>query len=123
VSQVLVSNKTTSLPNPLRLKKCASFSSKFAGLMMQPEITKESGIIFFENSESKITTSIHMFFMKFDIGVVWLDQKKRVVDTCYAKKWHPYYAPKSPAQYTLEIHPDRLNDFRLEDQIDFNEEN
>lgn len=64
-------------------------------------------------------TSIHMFFMRFDLGVIWLDGNFKVVDKVLAKKWHPYYAPKGKAQYVIEAHPSRLNDFTIGDQVKF----
>jgi uncharacterized membrane protein (UPF0127 family) len=122
VSSVLVSNITSAFKSPLLLKKCSSFSSKLAGLMFQKNISENYGIILMEKKEGKISTSIHMFFMNFDIGVIWLNQKKQVVDIRIAKKWHPYYASKEPAQFTLEIHPSRLKDFHLRDQIELSDE-
>jgi len=65
----------------------------------------------------RVDSAIHMFFMNFDIAVVWMDSKLRVVDVQYAKRWRPAYAPSAPAKYVLETHPERLNDFHLGDQL------
>ncbi len=72
-------------------------------------------------NEGVISSSIHMFFMKMNLGVIWLNDNKKVVDKCLAIQWHPYYASKFPARYTLEIHPSRLNDFEFGDQVVFDE--
>ncbi len=85
--------------------------------MFYPSITLQEGRLFVEKQESKLNTSIHMFFMNFDIAVVWMDRQLEVVDVILAKKWRPYYAPVRPAQYTLEVHAARLHDFHVGDKI------
>jgi uncharacterized membrane protein (UPF0127 family) len=101
---------------------CSSFLSKFKGLMLVPSLEKNTGIILVENSESKLNTSIHMLFMKFDIATIWINSEKIVVDVQLAKKWHLSYFPKSPAQYVLETHIDHLQDFHIGDQLSFSNE-
>jgi uncharacterized membrane protein (UPF0127 family) len=98
---------------------CESFFQKLRGLMFYSSIGPNEGRLFVEKAESKLNTSIHMLFMNFDITVVWLDRQHEVVDIVLARKWHPYYAPSRPAQFTLELHPSRLNDFHIGDKIQF----
>lgn len=101
---------------------CDKFTTKLMGLMFKKDINPLFGLLFNENSESKINSSIHMFFMRFDIAVIWLSKNFVVVDKAYAKKWHPYYAPKFPAQYILELHKDRLVDFNIGDHLRITDE-
>jgi uncharacterized membrane protein (UPF0127 family) len=58
-----------------------------------------------------------MFFMNFDITVVWLDHDLKVVDVRVARKWRPAYTPTKPAKYVLEIHPDQFRHFKAGDQV------
>lgn len=85
--------------------------------MLKKSISVNEGLLFVENVESRLNTAIHMLFMNFDIGVVWLNSSKVVVDKTYAKRWRPYYASRFPARYTLEIHPNLLPLFSIGDQI------
>ena len=101
----------------LTLGVCDQFSSKFLGLMFRKNLEPFSGLIFIEKKPSIINTSIHMLFMNFDITVLWLDETWFIVDKALAKKWHPAYSPKKPAKYTLEIHPERFNDFSIGDTL------
>ena len=101
----------------LNLKVCDTFFSKFRGLMLTREIPQDGGIMIVEKGESKVNTSIHMMFMNYDITVLWLDSKMVVVDKVLAKCWKLYYGPKAPAQYILEIHASRFNDFEIGDQL------
>lgn len=71
-----------------------------------------------QDTQSRVNASIHMFFMNFDIAVIWLDNHLQVVDVKIARKWQPMVAPISPARYILETHPDRISDFNIGDQIE-----
>lgn len=102
---------------PMKIIYASTFLEKLQGLMFRKMLREEEGLLLVETSESRINSSIHMFFMNYDIGVVWLDASLRVVDTIYAKRWHPFYAPTHPAQFTLELHPNILSLFSIGDQI------
>jgi uncharacterized membrane protein (UPF0127 family) len=104
---------------PINIVICTSFISKFKGLMFQPGLDEQEGIALVSDSSSIVNSSIHMFFMNFDIAVIWLDSSMHVIDKTIAQKWHPYYAPKNPAQYTIELHPLKINDFNKNDQVQF----
>jgi len=71
-----------------------------------------------EGSDSRINASIHMFFMNYDIAVVWLDSNMSVVDCTLAYRWQPYYIPNRPARYILETHPARIADFSPGDRVE-----
>lgn len=86
----------------LKVVFCASFICRLKGLMFTSSISTEAGLLLVEQTESKINAAIHMFFMHYDIAVVWLDKDFRVVDVKIARKWQPYYAPAAPARFTLE---------------------
>ena len=45
----------------------------------------------------------------------------KVVDLQLAKSWRPFYAPSQAASYILEIHPDRLVEFDIGDELGFEE--
>jgi uncharacterized membrane protein (UPF0127 family) len=106
---------------PINIEICRSFFSKFKGLMFQPRLDEHEGIALVADSSSIVNSSIHMFFMNFDIAVIWLNSSMLVVDKTIAKKWHPYYAPKNSALYTLELHPSKISDFNINDQVQFND--
>ena len=78
-------------------------------------------IMFVTGSENKAQTTIHMFFMLFSIGVVWLDAKGKVVDKQLAKPWRPAYVPRAPAQYFIEANPSILQRVEIGDRLRFDE--
>lgn len=87
--------------------------------MFRRSIPYDWALLFDEKKESIVNTTIHMFFVFIDLGVVWIDNAGEVVDKCKAKKWVTIKAPQKPARYFLEISPDRLDEFQLGDKITF----
>jgi uncharacterized membrane protein (UPF0127 family) len=104
-----------------RVKLCDNFWTRFKGLQLVTHLPDDEGLLFVTGSESRTNTSIHMFFMFFSIGVVWLDASGKVVDKCFAKPWRPAYAPRSPAQYFVEAHPTILDKVQIGDMLLFDE--
>jgi len=104
-----------------RVKLCDNFWTRFRGLQLVTNLPDDEGLLFVTGSESRANTTIHMFFMFFSIGVVWLDSKGKVVDKCFAKPWRPVYAPKSPAQYFIEARPGILDKVKIGDVLRFDE--
>jgi uncharacterized membrane protein (UPF0127 family) len=117
--EVLLTNKTRSLVKPLRVSFCESFFCRLKGLMFQNSLDPEEGLLLVQRRESIRDASIHMFFVGMDLGAIWLDKRQVVVDKQLAKSWKPYYAPAQPASYVLEIHPDRLSEFEIGDELSF----
>jgi len=104
-----------------RVKLCDNFWTRFRGLQLVRHLPDDEGLLFVTGSESRTNTSIHMFFMFFSIGVVWLDASGKVVDKCFAKPWRPAYAPRSPAQYFVEANPAILDKVEIGDTLRFDE--
>jgi uncharacterized membrane protein (UPF0127 family) len=95
------------------------FWGKFLGLMFRKNFQGDAGIILDQKKDSRIDSSIHMFFMNFDIAVIWVNHDMRVVDACLAKRWNGVYAPKAPARYVIELPVKFLDHFLPGDQIEF----
>ena len=94
---------------PLRARLCDTFLCRLRGLTFRRSWPQDEGLLFVESAESRVATSIHMFFVFFSIGVVWLAADGTVVDAKLAKPFRPYYAPAAPAKYYLEGTPDLLS--------------
>lgn len=105
-----------------RARWCASFWCHLKGLMFRRGLPADEGLLFVTNGESVVNTTIHMFFMRFSIGVVWLDKRGVVVHKALAKPWRPAYAPVKPAQYYLEANVDVLERVQVGDVVSFSEE-
>lgn len=119
---VILSNPNNLLPSPIRARWCVSFFSRLRGFMFRRELARDEGLVLVEGRESRMDTSIHMFFVWTDLAVIWLNAEREIVDTVLARAWRPFYAPAKPAQYTIEVHPERLNEFTIGDKVEFLDE-
>lgn len=104
-----------------RVKWCATFGSKLRGLMFRRSIDPDEGLVLAETRSSIAATSIHMFFVPFDIATVWLDENFQVVHKVLAKSWRPYYASPKPARYVLEGPPALLDRVTIGETLRFEE--
>jgi uncharacterized membrane protein (UPF0127 family) len=104
-----------------RVKWCATFGSKLRGLMFRRAIEADEGLVLAETRSSIAATSIHMFFVPFDIAAIWLDENQQVVHKVLARSWHPYYASPQPARYVLEGPPALLDRVALGEALRFEE--
>jgi uncharacterized membrane protein (UPF0127 family) len=102
-----------------KAKWCDGYGSKLKGFMFHPALGAEEGLVLVEKQDGRVATAIHMFFVNFDLGVVWVNGEGVVVDTAVAKAWRPHYAPQAPARYVIEMHPDKLPLVKVGDKIKF----
>jgi hypothetical protein len=114
-----VQNIARPLPSPLQAIFCDSFLCRLRGLMFRSHLATEQGLMLVERRDSRLDTSIHMFFVYMDLAVIWINSEKMVVDTVLARAWRPAYAPRQSARYILEIHPSRLGEFKIGDTVEF----
>ncbi len=104
-----------------RAKWCDNFGSKLRGFTFRRHLAEDDGLVLVEKSDSRIATSIHMLFVAFDLGVIWVNNAGKVVDKVLAKPWRLSYAPQSPARYVIELHPALLDQVEIGDRIQFEE--
>ena len=116
---ITIQNLSRILEKPATVGYCDSFTCKLRGLMFRPRLDLDDGLLLVEKRNSRLETSIHMFFVPFDLAVIWINTDMTVVDKVLAKSWKPAYFPKADAQYTLEIHPDRWADYEIGDKVEF----
>lgn len=102
-------------------KWCASYWCHLRGLQFVLRLPPDQGVLFVTGHEGIAHTAIHMFFMFFSIGVIWLDASGKVVDKKLAKPWRPYYGSRAPARYYIEANPDILERVEIGDVLRFDE--
>lgn len=102
-----------------RARLAISFWDHFRGLMLAAPLSDDEGMLFVTRRDNRTETTIHMFFMRYDLGVVWVNDAGIVVDKQLAKRWRPYYAPAQPARYFIEANPSILDRVRVGDHLVF----
>ncbi len=118
-SFIVIRNLTRPVQDPPRIRKCESFACRLRGLMFRRHLDADEGLLLGIGRDSRLDSSIHMFFVPFDLAVFWIDSELCVVDKRLAKSWAPAYFPAKAARYTLEIHPERLGDYNVGDHVEF----
>src|SRR5512136_900125 len=108
---IVVHNQSRSIPDPPRIQRCESFVCRLRGLMFRSSLAVHEGLLLTIARDSRMDSSIHMFFVPFDLAVFWINSELEVVDKVLAKSWRPAYFPRRSACYTLEIHPDHFGDY------------
>ena len=116
---IFVNNLSRTIANPAKVGFCDTFLCRLRGLMFRPSLDPDDGLLLVEKRDSRLDTSIHMFFVPFDLAVFWINSKMTVVDKVIAKSWKPAYLPKADAKFTLEVHPDRWADYEIGDKVEF----
>jgi hypothetical protein len=102
-----------------RAKLRLSFWDHFVGLQFARRPGPMTGLLFVTGGDNRTQTAIHMFFVFYNIGVVWVNSAGEVVDTRLARPFRPYYAPRRPAQYFIEAAPDVLERVQVGQRVQF----
>jgi uncharacterized membrane protein (UPF0127 family) len=118
---VEIRNLNNPLTHPIQAKYCDRFLCQFRGLMFRRSLASDEGLLMVQKRENRSESTIHMLFMFLDLAVVWINADHQVVDAKFAQRWRLMYAPKTPAKYVLELTADRLDEFKIGDQLKFNE--
>jgi uncharacterized membrane protein (UPF0127 family) len=116
---IFIHNLNKPINQPARVGYCDTFLCRLRGLMFRSRLSLDDGLLLVEKRDSRLNTSIHMFFVPFDLAVFWINSKMTVVDKVIAKSWRPAYFPKADAKYTLELHPNRWGDYEIGDKVEF----
>lgn len=118
-----VYNKTRRLVLSEDACRADSFFERFKGLMF----SGPSDMVLVSPRESIRESSIHMFFMRYPIDVLWVDGRGRVVDalekvapSSLFKPWTwRIYRPVKPAKYVIELGKGDLSETKNSDEIRF----
>lgn len=116
---ITIANNNRAIPGTLRIKYCNTFLTQLRGLTFRSHLDADEGLLLVGGRDSRIEASIHMFFVPFDLAVIWINSGMQVVDKVLARSWRPAYFPKRPARYVLEIHPERWGSFEIGDGVEF----
>ena len=118
---VNVHNLTRGTSLGVKAKWCESYFCKLRGLTLRRSLAPQEALLLVESQDSKFATTIHMWGVFMDLGVIWINSAMQVVDMKLAKSWN-IYAPSSAARYTLECDPAILEEIQVGEYVRFLEE-
>jgi uncharacterized membrane protein (UPF0127 family) len=116
---ISIENLDRRMDDGLRVKYCDTFLTQLRGFTFRSDLRRDDGLVLVGRRDSRVDSSIHMFFVSFDLAVIWINSNMQVVDKVLARSWKPAYFSKEPAKYVLEIHPKRWDEFQVGDRVKF----
>jgi len=116
---ISIENGNRKIGGPLRIKYCDTFLTQLRGFTLRSDLAPDEGLVLVGRRDSRVDSSIHMFFVSFDLAVIWINSDMQVVDKVLARPWKPAYFSKQPAKYVLEVHPERWEEFQIGDRLEF----
>ncbi len=88
----------------LRVKHARTLGERFKGLMGVSPHEHDYALVFHLDQKGILNASIHMFFMRMPIDVLFLNEKKQIVDIVQRlKPWTLHYSPSNPAKFVVEL--------------------
>lgn len=102
-----------------RARWCDNFASRLRGFTFRRRLAPDEGLVLVESGDSRSAAGIHMLFVFVALGVIWVDEAGKVVDTVVARPWRPLYLPQAPARYVIEGAPGLVNEVAIGDAIRF----
>jgi hypothetical protein len=100
-----------------RARVAGNFFSRALGLMFKKELAEDEGLLI-EFSPSFSSRSIHSFFMRFPIDLVFISRDKRAVDLKTLEPWR-VYSPSEECQWVLEVNKGAAKAVEIGDVIEF----
>ncbi|MFH1133513.1 MAG: DUF192 domain-containing protein [Nanoarchaeota archaeon] len=96
----MLSNATRKRRLASEVTACRSIPSKALGLMFHRKLKDEAFLFLFKGKQR---VSLHMLFVFFPIDVLFLDEKKRVVELKERLLPFAFYSPKKAACTVIEL--------------------
>jgi uncharacterized membrane protein (UPF0127 family) len=108
------------LPNtPIIACMAKSFLQRLKGFMFHSSIKENEGMLLVLKKSSRLKASIHMAYVNFSLGIIWINDQLSVTQVELAHSWTTILFPAKPAKYILEIHPSQISTFAIGDRIRF----
>ena len=100
-------------------KEAKNFFARAMGLMFIGSLKEESGILI-EYSKQLKSRSIHSFFMRFTIDLIFISSDMTIVDLKTLKPWRTYN-PKTDCMWVLEVNAETIekNKLKIGDLLTF----
>ncbi|MBM3200290.1 DUF192 domain-containing protein [Candidatus Woesearchaeota archaeon] len=103
-----------------KVKCYTNIFSKSLGLRFAKPLEKGQALILAAEKESISETMIDMLFVFFPIDVLWLNERKEVVDIKKSvKPFTPLLIPKKPAKYVIELKAGSTDNIIIGDRLRF----
>lgn len=102
-----------------KIKIANSFFKRFLGLMFKSRCDYPLLFKIPQKTQIKERSSIHSFFMRFELALVFIDDENLIYEIADLKPWR-FYVPKKPAKYIIEFDKKEFKnyDLKIGDEIE-----
>ena len=101
-----------------KIRIANTFFSRLMGLMFKKNAKIPLLFEIPERMNRKERSSIHSFFMRFEIVIVFIDKGNAVYEIAKLRPWN-CYIPKKPAKYIVEFDKREFNDcLKIGDEVE-----
>ena len=102
-----------------KIKVANSFFKRFLGLMFKEKCDYPLLFEIPQNVQIRERSSIHSFFMRFELTLVFIDDDHLIYEICDLKPWR-YYVPQKRAKYIIEFDKKEFEnyDLKIGDEIE-----
>ena len=103
----------------IKIEMANSFFKRFLGLMFKSKCEYPLLLEIPQSIKTKERSSIHSFFMRFELAIVFIDNEDIVYEIANLKPWR-YYIPKKGAKYIIEFDKNNFEnyDLKIGDEIE-----
>lgn len=94
---------------------------RLKGLMLRKKLKRDEGLLIkFPQARGQKFCSVHSFFMRFAIDLVFISEDMRVVDLKTLKLWR-IYSPKESCRWVLEVSEGKIaeKNIKIGDLMEF----
>ena len=112
----MLKNKTKGEVLVNKVTFCKSIFSKAFGLMFRKKLKDKAWVFVFDEMQAG---PLHNFFVFQKIDVLFLDEKKRVVELWQGFKPFTCHKPRRKAKYVIELPAGAADNVKLGDSISF----
>jgi len=108
---VSVENVSAPLENPLRVQRLNWPWQKARGYLLRFAPKSEEGLLFVYHRPRRVV--VHMLFVPFPLGIVWINEQLTVVGVEEAPPWRGVRRSPVPVQLFIEMAPERIKEFAV----------
>ncbi len=95
-----------------KVKIADDFKSRLLGLMFKKDIDYPLLFIIPNRLKYRERSSIHSFFMRFELVLVFIDEENTVFEIVELKPWS-YHSPKKSSKYIIEFKKDNFKEYNI----------
>jgi len=105
----VIANKIIYFENPLL---------KTFGLRFSKELEDKEALILVNKKPTRINSTIDMFFVFFNLDILWLDENYKVVDIKRNVKPFTIKMPREKASYVIEMRENTTKNIKIGDKLE-----